>query len=287
MLYETKYAIIQYTYPMFIDNLCKFGDTMDKIFREIKSRILFQKSRRLNFPAHIHDDIELVFVEQGNGTAWCDGKSYNLTEGTWFLAFPNQAHRYKNFVQGCYYVLILKPTDLLRYQQVFRSGAPSCASQYFQDDDGMSSLLAIALREYKRDGFNDVIAAYLTALFGKLLPHFPVIKSGSNRDNVLKILEYCSAHYKEDISLESVAEQLNLSCSCVSHIFSDRISMRFSDYINSLRLSEAAEILKNPDYSVTDVAGLSGFPTIRTFNRAFQKHYGITPTTYRKRWLAK
>ena len=264
-----------------------FGDSMDKIFREIKSRILFQRSRRLNFPAHIHDDIELVFVEQGGGTAWCDGKSYNLTEGTWFLAFPNQAHRYENFAQGCYYVLILKPTDLLRYQQIFRSGVPGCAAQYFPDDDGMSNLLAIALREYKRDGFNDVIAAYLTALFGKLLPHFPVIKSGSNRDNVLKLLEYCSAHYKEDISVESVAEQLNLSCSCVSHIFSDRISMRFSDYINSLRLSEAAEILKNPDYPVTEVASLSGFPTIRTFNRAFQKHYGITPTVYRKRWLAK
>lgn len=255
---------------------------MEKIFREIKSQIYFQKRNSINFPAHIHDDIELVVVKSGNGTAWCDGKPYELTNGAWFLVFPNQVHRYADFQDGDYYVLILKPSDLLRYQQVFRTGAPGNAAQSFQDDDGLTFLLESALREYRRDGFSEVIAAYLTALFGKLLPHFPVIKSSFHRDNVLKILEYCSAHYKEDLTVESVAAQLQLSRSCVSHIFSDRISISFSDYVNSLRLSEATDILSNQDYSITEVANLSGFPTIRTFNRAFRKHFGMTPTTYRK-----
>lgn len=260
---------------------------MEKIFREIKSQISFRKRNSINYPAHIHDDIELVFVENGNGTAWCDGKPYRLTDGAWFLVFPNQVHRYADFEPGSYYVLILKPSNLLRYQQVFRTGAPNNATQCFQDDNSFFFLLESALQDYQQSGYSEVISAYLTALFGKLLPHFPVAKSGFHRDNVLKILEYCSAHYKEDLTVESVAEQLQLSRSCVSHIFSDRISMSFSDYINSLRLSEATEILKNQDYSITEIANLSGFPTIRTFNRAFRKHYAMTPTAYRKRWLAK
>ena len=255
---------------------------MEKIFREIKSQIYFRQRSSIDFPAHIHDDIELVFVKKGNGTAWCDGKPYKLTDGTWFLVFPNQVHRYADFETGNYYVLILKPSDLLRYQQIFMTGAPGNATQLFQDDDGLSFLLESALQECQRDGFSEIISAYLTALFGKLLPHFPVMKSGFQRDNVLNILEYCSAHYKEDLTVESVADQLQLSRSCVSHIFSNRISMPFCDYINSLRLREAREILKNRDYSITEAANLSGFPTIRTFNRAFQKHYGMTPSQYRK-----
>lgn len=260
---------------------------MEKIFREVKSQFYFRKRSSIDYPAHIHDDIELVFVNSGNGTAWCDGKPYKLTDGAWFLVFPNQVHRYADFEEGEYYVLILKPSDLLRYQQVFRTGAPGNAAQSFQEDNNLTFLLESALQEYQKNGFNDVIAAYLTALFGKLLPHFPVLKTGFQRDNVLNILEYCAAHYKEDLSVDSVAEQLRLSRSCVSHIFSDRISMSFNDYINSLRLREAKEILKNRDFSITEAASLSGFPTIRTFNRAFQKHYGMTPSAYRKSWFAK
>lgn len=270
-----------------MDIFCKYGDIMEHIFREIKSQFYFRQRNSIDFPAHIHDDIELVFVEKGNGTAWCDGKPYTLTDGTWFLVFPNQVHRYTDFETGDYYVLILKASDLLRYQQVFRTGAPENATHRFHDDNSFRFLLEAALQEFLRDGFSEIIAAYLTALFGKLLPHFPVVKSGFQRDNVLKILEYCSTHYKEDLTVESVASQLQLSRSCVSHIFSDRISMSFSDYINSLRLSEATVTMKNQNYTITEIANLSGFPTIRTFNRAFQKHYAMTPSEYRKRWLAK
>ena len=82
--------------------------------------------------------------------------------------------------------------------------------------------------------------------------------------------------------MDSVAERLQVSRSCVSHIFSDRIGVNFREYINSLRISEAEELLRNRSYSVTEVANRAGFPTIRTFNRAFQKKHGISPGQYRK-----
>ena len=260
---------------------------MEAVFREIKSQIYMRKRCNINYPAHIHDDIELVYIRSGKGNAWCDGKHYALSDGDWFLVFPNQVHRYADFEEGIYDVLILKPSDLFRYQQIFRTGAPNHAVQRFEEDAVISFLLQTALQEFTLYGFNEIIAAYLTALFGKLLPHFPIARSVYHNDNVLKILEYCSAHYKEDLSIASVAEQLQLSRSCISHIFSERISMSFSDYIHSLRLGEARENLKNQEYSITEIANLSGFPTIRTFNRAFQKHYGMSPSEYRKRWPAE
>ena len=122
----------------------------------------------------------------------------------------------------------------------------------------------------------------MTALFGKLLPFYPIQKTNYSQENVLKILQYCMDHYKEELTVKTVAESLHVSRSCVSHIFSDRLSMNFCDCINSLRLKEAEQLLKNRQYSVTEVAGLSGFPTIRTFNRAFLKKHGVSPSVYRK-----
>ena len=99
---------------------------------------------------------------------------------------------------------------------------------------------------------------------------------------MLKILQYCTAHDKEELTVASVADGLDLSRSCVSHIFSTRMSMNFCNYINLLRLSEAETLLNNKNYTVTEVASMSGFPTIRTFNRAFLKKHGISPSAYRK-----
>lgn len=257
---------------------------MQTIFREIKSKIIFQQKTNPDFPAHVHDDIELVYTKHGRGTAYCDGKKYTLADGTWFLAFPNQVHHYADCADGEYWVLIMKPFDLLRYEQIFIKGVPDSAVYCLKNgqDDGLGSLLETTYREYDRDGYSDVIAAYLTVIFGKLLPLFPVKKMEFSRETVLKILQYCTAHYKEDLTVASVADSLGLSRSCVSHVFSTRISMNFCDYINSLRLAEAEKILKNKSYTITEVAGMSGFPTIRTFNRAFLKKHGISPSAYRK-----
>lgn len=258
---------------------------MQQIFRETKSRIDFHKGPAINFPAHIHDDIELVYVKRGIGTAFCDGKKYILTDDSWFLVFPNQVHHYADFEAGEYLVLIMKASDLLRFDRFFLKGVPVSAMCRVpgEEDETLVYLLETAFREYARDGFNDVIAAYLTAIFGKLIPFYSIEKTGFAQDSALKILEYCANHYKEDLTVDLVAENLSLSRSCISHIFSSRISMSFCDYVNSLRLYDAEAALSNKNYSITEVANISGFSTIRTFNRAFLKKHGMSPSAYRKK----
>ena len=57
--------------------------------------------------------------------------------------------------------------------------------------------------------------------------------------------------------------------------------MGFNDYINSIRVSNACKYLTKSDRSVTEISDLVGFNTMRTFNRAFQKQMGMTPSEYR------
>lgn len=259
---------------------------MEQIFREIKGNLAFQISRNPKFPAHVHDDIELVYTKKGGGTAYCDGKKYILEEGTWFLTFPNQVHGYGDCRPGEYYVLILKPTTLLGYKGVFMEGVPKNAL-CCPGEDSLIWLLEQAYREYTRDGFSDIIAAYLTALMGKLLACYTIQRAELPGDTVQGILQFCGDRYREELTVERVAEGLGLSRSCVSHIFSQRIGTHFCDYVNALRLSEAEKLLRNQTYTVTEAANRSGFSTLRTFNRAFQKKHGITPTEYRKKLLAE
>lgn len=254
---------------------------MQEIFREIKTKIQLESRPNLNFSAHIHEDLELVYVKKGAGFAFCDGKKYELHPGVFFLAFPNQVHRYAECETGEYLVLIIKPAQLLSYGEVFLDGAP--VSAVTEGEKKTVDLLELALEEYRQEGYSPVISAYLTALFGRLLRQYPLEKEPVSRDTVLEILQYCNRHYREELSVSDLAEALSISRSSVSHIFSQRIGMNFCDYVNSLRLTDALSLLRNKNFSVTEVAERCGFGTIRTFNRAFLKQYGVPPTQYRRR----
>ena len=257
---------------------------MHSIFREVKQQLHFKCHQHVDFPAHVHDDIELVYVRQGRGTAYCDGQKYTLAPGTFFLAFPNQIHHYADDIAGEYIVLIAKPNRLLRYSETFLEGQPEAAvwNAAQEQNDGTAVLLEQALREFRQDGDSGTMDDYLTLIFGKLLRHYRIVRDPVSRDCVLNILQYCSQQYRDPLSIGILAEQLHISRSHISHIFSARLSISFCEYVHSLRLSAALSLLESGSLNITEVSDLAGFPTIRTFNRVFRRKYGISPSQYQK-----
>ncbi|MBQ8868326.1 MAG: AraC family transcriptional regulator [Oscillospiraceae bacterium] len=257
---------------------------MQDFFRETKTKLYFEYTDSLNFPPHIHDDIELIYIRRGSGYAFCDGKEYYLCDNSFFITFPNQVHHYSDCLTGGDYILlIIKPSRLFSYENMFYDALPQ-SSLYIpkKDDDNLAFLLETALSEFLRDGDSPQITAYLTLVFGKLLKNIDVEKSRVSRDCVSSILQYCARHYKENVTIFDISESLHISRSHISHIFSSRLNMNFCDYINSLRLSDALNLLEDKNLPITEISDRSGFSTIRTFNRAFQKRFGSSPSQYRK-----
>ena len=258
---------------------------MQDFFRENKTRLSFEKTNSLNFPAHIHDDIELIYTKKGGATAFCDGKEYTLCENSFFIVFPNQVHYFSECdYNGEYILLITKPSQLLNYQNSFFDGCPQSPLYCFNkgDDDNTAYLLETALEEFLRDGDSSITSAYITLILGKLLKFFNIEKNRLSRDSISSVLQYCAMHYKENITIDDISSALHISRSHISHLFGSRLNINFCDYINSLRLSDATHMLESGNYPITEIADRSGFATIRTFNRAFLKRYGISPSQYKK-----
>ena len=85
-------------------------------------------------------------------------------------------------------MLIIKPSTLLSYNNIFEEGSPVSALWHFEeDDDNIVYLLDIALKEFLRDGYSSIIEAYLTAVFGKLLNIYKLEKTRVPNDTVLQI----------------------------------------------------------------------------------------------------
>lgn len=86
------------------------------------------------------------------------------------------------------------------------------------------------------------------------------------------------------LSLSDLAAEMGTNRSYLSNCLNNEMGITFYDYINSFRLEKAKEILEAPDLeeSIEAVALQSGFNSVSTFRRSFQKQYNCTPSQYRK-----
>ena len=64
-----------------------------------------------------------------------------------------------------------------------------------------------------------------------------------------------------------------------------KLGMGFNDYVNSIRISNACRLLTESDMPIGEISETVGFNTVRTFNRAFVKHMGMSPREYRSQGL--
>lgn len=239
---------------------------------------------------HLHDDLELVYLERGHVTACADTATVELHSGDIFLAFPNQIHHYRSEDGGeSYLLLIVKPEALPEYEETLADCTPASplirnAEQLPRVKELLGMLWESEQASLPTDTQSSVRhSGYLLALLSELLLHAQLQANGGESSGATRaIIRYCSAHFAEDLSLSSLEEALHLNKYYVSHLFSQKLGISFHDYINSLRVSEACRLLLNTEKSITQISEGVGFNTLRTFNRAFTKQLGISPSQYRK-----
>ena len=95
------------------------------------------------------------------------------------------------------------------------------------------------------------------------------------------ILQFLS-EYHSNITLEDLCTHFDRSKSHISHMFKNASGMSIREYCNQLKLKDAEKLLKETDFSVTEIAFEVGFNDTSYFIHLFSEKYGITPLQYRK-----
>ena len=256
-----------------------------------RNDISFRDDRNGTLPLrcnlHLHHELELVYLLEGETLACADTVQLTLKPGDVFLTFPNQIHRYETLKTEKYLLFIIKPEILPDFLDLFTMNTPS--SPVIANVRELPHIHRLFLQLFeacsdKAHPFADSRKrGYLLALFSELLPNIPVEQMTMNDSGALRsIVSFCTRNFSEDLSLSVLEEKLHLNKYYISHLFSSRLGIRFNDYINSLRISEACRYLLNTTHSITEISEMVGFNTLRTFNRAFIKQLGVSPTEYRK-----
>ncbi|WP_020618074.1 response regulator [Paenibacillus daejeonensis] len=104
---------------------------------------------------------------------------------------------------------------------------------------------------------------------------------------ITKAIQYIKQHYTQNISLQMVADHVNLSVSYLSNLFKKELQISFVDYLNRYRIERAKELLTGSQLKSYDIAVQVGFsPEYTYFSKVFKKVTGLGPNEYRRQWLS-
>lgn len=113
--------------------------------------------------------------------------------------------------------------------------------------------------------------------------HGQILAGGSGEYNeALRIRQYVDEHFRENLTLESMAGMVGMNPYYFSSYFKKNTGMNFKAYLTEVRMEAAAKLLANTDCKAYEVADRVGYRNVRQFNDNFRGKYGMSPNEYRK-----
>ncbi|MBE5733077.1 MAG: AraC family transcriptional regulator [Clostridiales bacterium] len=220
---------------------------------------------------------QILLISEGNGRVSCNGKTFPLYRGCAFYTAPNVPCSYVSDNGMTSAFLTVNGISAKMLEENFSENG-----FLYRNDVDTEKLLSF-LNNFIYEYTNSATQARTSALAYSFFLDFFTESNSKNLDYLEKIYRYITSHFASALKLEDLAKISCVSVSKLCHDFKKRYSVSIFEYIVSLRLSYAYELLSNsPNVAIQFVAKNCGFEDLGYFCKAYKKQYGITPSQTKK-----
>lgn len=242
--------------------------------------VLHEKIEKL-IPMHAHTKGQLSFVEGGIAYLTIDKKTFVVPAKHFFWIPKNVKH-----------ILRVGHTATVLRSLYFYSKDDILSPYYSSFGIYPASDLLIEMIKYTerwdsihikpKDGNFEFVCS-----IKKLLPQIsastvslilPVIKD----DTLKAIVNYMNKNIENRLSLENVSSYFNMSERSMSRLFQSKAQITFLQYLKTLRITKAIELIINTNLSINEISRKVGYASVSSFSRVFTELTRSTPTDYRK-----
>jgi AraC-like DNA-binding protein len=95
---------------------------------------------------------------------------------------------------------------------------------------------------------------------------------------IKKVLHYMTGHYQEQLTVQKMAELVNLSHMYFGNLFKQETGMSFHKFLTTIRLNHAEDMLYSGEYKINEIAYACGFADVFYFSRIFKESRGYAPS---------
>ena len=228
---------------------------------------------------HWHTDCELVTVEYGGARFFVEGKEYYLTAGQSLFIGPGKIHYNKGDKDSVLITFIFDNRLTKNITDLYECCCPALKNKY--PIGKIYDEIRREMREkrpYYTEKINQILISLIITIFrGEETTRVNVVKS-EHLYRYRKLLEEIDRNYSY-FTFQNAADFMGVSTQYFSKTFHLISGMTFSQYLNNVKVEKAVKLLQErSDLSITEVASMCGFSSIRSFNRVFKKMTGWTPS---------
>jgi YesN/AraC family two-component response regulator len=232
-----------------------------------------------SYYSHFHYAVELCYVIKGSFEYSVNGQKGRASQGDIVFIKSGEMHEYYESENCEVYVMIMSELYSADYAMEFSGTSFATLLDNKEVNKKVKKLLDEGFKTWKNNYFleNKILANRLYSILKRGYPETERVKRGLFLN---KILEYIYSHYKENLTLERLAEEFSYSPVAVAKLFQKEIKVDFRVFVNNVRAEMVNKKMKDAQYKDWPLAQIvmeCGFVSLATFYRSYKRSFGHAP----------
>ena len=268
-------------------------------------RVEHAKEDQQILPIHWHDEMEIIFMDKGQAVFRIEDREFPLHAGDALIVHPGELHSGYNVhaTEVTYYAMVFK-LSWIASDHPEQDGEHDLSAlihgkvkfpAYLTSANDVHAQLLTRIRhmllkyEQQHPGYELGLKGLLLLLFSDMYEH-RLLEQGSPQPNnqraearnlIKKVISFMEMHAQDKVELDQLAAVISLSRSHFCRFFKTHTGMRPLEYLNFIRINNAANLLRNGNCTVLEAAVESGFHHPSYFTKWFKKIHHMTPSAYK------
>lgn len=271
---------------------------------EVFSIHYFEYLKDFSYPGETHDFWEFVFVDKGSIEVTAGEKQLNLIKGDIVFHKPNEFHNLKSNGRVAPNLIVMsfscsdpiidwfggKVLRISNRGQDFLAQILHEARNAFSSDLSDPWLACLKKRKDQVFASEQLIKIYLENFLINLIrrdrhiidlqePVSP-LREKTDKDAFNHTVAYIENNLIDMSDLKTICRSTGYSCTYLEHVFKNKTGRSVMEFYKLAKLERAKELIREGDYTFTQIASVLNYSSVYYFSRVFKKYLGMTPTEY-------
>ncbi len=235
---------------------------------------------------HLHEEYEIYYLLTGARDYFIEEEFFVVKTGE-FALVPNGCLHKTSGVGGTRFLVYFNSTVLTEiFSEKTAEYLMTVFNFYHRQPQGVDKevIVGILTEMYslREKGEDFAVKLKLGELLFKIAESLPVKNDDNSTDMLVKkIVEFTNSNYATIKGVDEVSQKFFLNKSYVCRVFKKSMGIRYTTYLNKVRLKKAIEFLSNQRDNVSTVAEKCGFNSTAYFCKIFKDEYKITPLEFK------
>jgi len=264
----------------------------------------FEYLKDFSYPGESHDFWEFVYVDKGAIEAQGGEKKHNLIKGDIIFHQPNEFHNLNSNGRIAPNLVIISFSTTSPGINRFREKVLRISNEeknllariIHEARNAFSSKLSdpwlpgLQRKEQQVFASEHLIKLYLEQFLiglvraemhiGENCEPISPLKEKSNKDAFNQVIKYFEKNILVMPNLDTVCRETGYSCTHLENVFKEKTGRSVMEYYKIMKLEQAKDLIRDGDYSFTQIASCLNYSSIHYFSKIFKKYIGMTPSEY-------